>query len=466
VAVGLSTPAPLVGRLHTPSAASRTAAVIGAGWAGLAAAVGLTQAGLSVTVFEMAPVLGGRARTVVSARHRGDNGQHILIGAYRASLDLMRQVGVAPEEVLLRAPLSLQDAHGRGLRLTDGNAALAFARAVLGLRAWPLTERLALLSRCAAWAAMGFRCDPALSVERLCSGLSPALRTELLEPLCVAALNTPAHEASASVFLRVIRDALIGGPGCADLLLPRVPLGSLLPDAAAHWLESRGAQVIRRARVQALDRRDAGWAVDGRAFDTVVVACTASEAARLARPHAPDWASLADGLRHQSILTTYVQCDDARFRHHPMARLDSGPAQFAFDHGWLSGTPGMFAFVASAADSWMTNGLADAEAAVLAQAQALFRTCGAHGSPRVAHSVCERKATFACTTRLRRPPARIAHALWAAADYVAGPYPATLEGAVRNGVAAARGAAYPDADSARPSRTFAMQNRVSPSDMD
>ena len=421
-------------------APTRTAAVVGAGWAGLTAAVGLVQAGLAVTVHEMAPVLGGRARTVARAGHAGDNGQHILIGAYSSTLALMRQVGVDPSTVLLRTRLALLDADGSGLRLPPGPAALGFARAVLGLRAWPLADRLALLRRCAAWAAAGFRCDPQWTVDRLCSGLPSAPRVELLEPLCVAALNTEASEASAAVFLCVIRDALLGGRGCADLLLPRVPLGGLLPEAAARWLESHGARLQLRHRVQTLTRRAGGWAVDGQAFDVVVLACTAAEAARLARPHAPEWSELAASLRHQSILTTYVRCDGARLPHHPMARLDAGPAQFAFDHGWLSGHPGLFAFVASAADPWMEQGIEGAEAAMLRQARDFLRTCAAAGPPRLVHSVCERRATFACTAGLRRPPAAVAPGLWAAADFVAGPYPATLEGAVRSGEAAARAA--------------------------
>lgn len=445
MAVDLSPPAaaPTQGAAPGDRAARavRTAAVVGGGWAGLAAAVGLVQAGLDVTVHEMAPVAGGRARTVSRAGRDGDNGQHILIGAYRSTLALMRQVGVDPESKLLRTPLALLDADGRGLRLPPGPAALGFARAVLGLRAWPLVDRLALLGRCATWAASGFRCNPAWTVDRLCRGLPPALRAELLEPLCVAALNTEAGEASAEVFLRVIRDALLGGRGSADLLLPRMPLGALLPEAAARWLESRGARLKLRHRVQALTRHGAGWAVDGQAFDMVVLACTATEAARLARPHAPEWATLADGLRHQSILTSYVHCEGARLRRHPMARLDGGPAQFAFDHGWLSGEPGLFAFVASAADPWMAQGLEGAEEAILRQAGELFRTCAAASMPQLVHSVCERRATFACTAGLRRPPAAVAHGLWAAADYVAGPYPATLEGAVRSGTAAARAAA-------------------------
>ena len=424
----------------------RSVAVVGAGWAGLAAAVGLTQSGLSVTILEMAPVPGGRARTVGDDAAHGDNGQHIMIGAYRSTLWLLKQVGVQPDEVLLRTPLALQDTQGQGLRLREGPAAWEFTRAVLAWRQWPLAARLTLLRRCAVWAASGFRCEPALTVQELCAGLPPALSVELLEPLCVAALNTPAHEASAEVFLRVIRDALLGGRGCADLLLPRVPLGSLFPEAAQRWLESRGSRLLCRTRARSLDRHGAGWAVDGQAFDAVVLACTASEAARLAQPHVPAWATLAQGLRHQSILTSYVHCAGARFDHHPMARLDDGPAQFAFDHGWLSESPGVFAFVASAADAWMTEGLRAAESAVLTQARSLLRTCGALDSPRILRSVCERKATFACAAGLQRPPAQVAPGLWAAADYVAGPYPATLETAVRSGLAAAHAIVESDCD--------------------
>jgi hypothetical protein len=206
------------------------------------------------------------------------------------------------------------------------------------------------------------------------------------------------------------------------------------------WLVTTPAGDAYRHRVQTLTRRAGGWAVDGQAFDVVVLACTAAEAARLARPHAPEWSELAASLRHQSILTTYVRCDGARLPHHPMARLDAGPAQFAFDHGWLSGHPGLFAFVASAADPWMEQGIEGAEAAMLRQARDFLRTCAAAGPPRLVHSVCERRATFACTAGLRRPPAAVAPGLWAAADFVAGPYPATLEGAVRSGEATARAA--------------------------
>ena len=80
-------------------------AVVGAGWAGLAAAVRGTQAGYRVTLYDMAPQWGGRARGVQVDGLRLDNGQHILIGAYQRTLELMRTVGADASALLLRQPL-------------------------------------------------------------------------------------------------------------------------------------------------------------------------------------------------------------------------------------------------------------------------------------------------------------------------------------------------------------------------
>src|SRR5204863_6088360 len=91
--------------------------VVGAGWAGLAAAVEATRAGATVTLYEMAPTPGGRARDVVSHGGDLDNGQHICIGAYRETLRLLGAVGVAESAVFERLPLTLVDGEGRGLRM-------------------------------------------------------------------------------------------------------------------------------------------------------------------------------------------------------------------------------------------------------------------------------------------------------------------------------------------------------------
>lgn len=415
-------------------------AVVGGGWAGLAAAVRACEAGHRVEIFDMAGQLGGRARSLPpdEAGLRLDNGQHILIGAYRRSLALMRQLGLSPEVALLRLPLRLRYPRHEGLRLPPGAAMPAFVRGVLACKRWPWSARLGLLLAATGWLLRGFRCAPELSVAELCQDLPQPVKDELIDPLCVAALNTPAAQASASVFLRVLRDALFSGPGSSDLLLPRRPLSELLAEPAQAWLLDRGTVLRLSQRVQSLTRNaDGGWQVDDQAFDRVILACSAAEAARLTAPLMPAWSAQAAALHYQPIITVYLQHPGPAWPA-PMLALQEGPqapAQFAFDLGQLSAeAAGRSAWVISGAAPWVEQGLDATAEAVRKQAQ---QELGCTEAPTLIRVLAEKRATFACTPGLRRPPAAVAPGLWAAGDYVEGPYPATLEGAVMAGEFAA-----------------------------
>jgi len=417
-------------------------AVIGAGWAGLAAAVEATGAGAHVTLFEMAAAVGGRARDVVWDGGDLDNGQHICIGAYRETLRLLGQVGVAETAVFQRLPLTLVDAEGHGLRMGRGAPLAAFACAVAGRRGWSWRERIALLRVASRWRRSGFRAPPGATVGDLALGLPAAVRRDFIEPLCVAALNTPADEASGAVFLRVLHDALLQSPGSADLLLPRVGLGSVFPAPALGWLERKGATIRLAHRVDRIERNGAGWTIDGVGVDRIVVAASAVEAARIVAPHAAAWAAIAGALRYEPIATVYARSAGCILPE-PMLALRGGdsarPAQFVFDRGRLGGESGTLAFVISGARRWVERGIAATEAATLNQANAeLARFI--HVPLEIVGTIIEKRATFACTPGLVRPPVDVAPGLFACGDYLAGPYPATLEGAVRSGVAAARAA--------------------------
>lgn len=419
-------------------AATMRLAVVGGGWAGIAAAVRAVQSGWKVSLFDMAPQLGGRARTVTTAGESLDNGQHILIGAYTRTLDLMCTLGVDPSMSLLRVPLSLTHADGRGLALRAGAAVPALVVAVLRCQGMPVSARLGLLAAASTWAMRGFSCPSHWSVAELCRGMSPHTRALLIDPLCVAALNTPAHEASATVFLRVLRDALFSGAGSSDLLLPRRPLGELLPEPAVRWLGQHGAQVLTGRRVRQLAQGGSGWCLDGQDFDAVVLACSAQEAARLVgtgAPHHEAWALAARTMSYEPIVTVYVRAPGARLPSPMLALLDDAeaPAQFVFDHGAISHRHDLLACVVSGAARWVERGLPETASATVRQLQTQLAPWLGSGSPEVVHASAEKRATFRCVPLLKRPAAVVSPGLVAAGDYVQGPYPATLEGAVRAG---------------------------------
>ena len=419
-------------------------AVIGAGWAGCTAAVQAQKLGYNVTVFEASKTAGGRARRV-EVMHDGqplslDNGQHILIGAYSETLKLMAEVGVDIQQCLLRTPLTLQFPDGSGLKLPNLPAPLDALVGICLARGWSWADKLSLLGTAVRWQLQKFECAPQMSVADLCRKLSPRIMATLIEPLCVSALNTPPSRASGQVFLRVLKDSLFAVSGGSNLLLPRTDLSALLPDAALAWVAAHGGQVQLATRVSSISRVDKRWQLHGATdmllaqFDNVILACPPIDAARLVRTADgafENWGAMADGLHYEAIATVYADMPGARLAQ-PMLALPSNssqPAQFVFDRGQLGGPAGLLAFVVSASQ----QGSAEITRQVIDQAA---EQLGLRGLT-VLQTIVEKRATFACTPGLLRPPAQIAPGLLACGDYIDGPYPATLEGAVRSGLYAA-----------------------------
>ncbi len=399
--------------------------IVGGGWAGLSAAVHAVHRGWTVTLWEASRQLGGRARTLEHHDRRLDNGQHILIGAYTETLALMRTLGVRPDTVLQRQPLTLVRPDGSGLTLPDGPSPWNLLIGVTRARGWTWQDRWSLLRTAWQWQRQDFSCSAPVTVSQLCAPLTARVMEQLIEPLCVSALNTPSHAASGAVFLRVLRDALWSGQGGSDLLLPKADLGALIPDAAAQWLAQHGVDIRLGSR----------WQPSSVNSDDLVLACPAWEAARLTADHHPSWSALAKALQHAAITTVYVQHPDPDFigLPQPMMALPSDaqrPVQFVFDRGQLLGRSqwGLLACVVS--DS---SGTREAlEQQVVAQLQEQMRE-QLQEQLQVVQTVVEKRATFVCSPGLQRPPSAIGPGWWACGDYVAGPYPATLEGAVRSG---------------------------------
>jgi squalene-associated FAD-dependent desaturase len=406
--------------------------IVGAGWAGLAAAVAATQAGWQVQLFEAAYMAGGRARSLTQSFEGQplDNGQHVLIGAYRDTLALMRTVGLNPDALLQRIPLDLRFADGQGISLPNWPLPLNML-AGLGLaQGWTLKDKVSLIQAAWEWQRARFECDPTWTVAQLCdaSSLSPRSMTQLIEPMCLSALNTPVYDASATVFLRVLHDALLGGAGSSDLLVPRVDLGALFPEACLQWLRTHGADIHLGSRVSATEVEALQHAASPQS--AVLLACPSWEAARLTADIAPKWAFTCAELSHTAIATVYLHCKDLGFNGlaRPMVALHSdaqAPAQFVFDKGALSQQHGLLAAVVSACTAERDDVTEQVHDQVCEQLELV--------NVEVVQTVVEKRATIACTPMLDRPESFVAEGLWACGDYICGPYPSTLEGAVRSG---------------------------------
>jgi hydroxysqualene dehydroxylase len=426
--------------------------IAGAGWAGLACAIELTKAGHQVTVIEASRHLGGRARALEvqlpdSSQATLDNGQHILIGAYSETLRLMREVGVNPQEVLHRIPLTLRFPDGDALVLPDWRnppiKGLDVAWGVLNAHGWSWADKLTLLRAAALWRIKGFQCAQHESVATLCQGITAPVMQMLIEPLCVSALNTPADRASGQVFLRILKDSLFastnGDMGSSNLLLPKTDLGSLFPQAAGAWLKQRGCDVRlgeRLTRIESLSNSEHAAHISCRGeadfiqrYDVIVIATSPTEAARIARASGHTaWADTAEALQHEAIATVYAYAKDAKLPCPIMALKSSvtAPAQFVFDRGTFTGHQGILAFVVSASQ----GDAATIEQQVISQGREQLRM----PQLQALQTITDKRATFACTPGLQRPKAEIAPGIIACGDYVQGPYPSTLEGAVRSGL--------------------------------
>jgi squalene-associated FAD-dependent desaturase len=427
----------------------RKVAVIGGGWAGCAAAVELSRKGAAVTLFEASRALGGRARCVEINGKKLDNGQHILLGAYGETLRLMRTLGIAPNEVLLRLPLQMrypQDSGGMDFVAPRLPAPLHLLVALLRARGLAREDKLALarFSTAARW--MDWKLDADCSVADLLERFDQTDRLTMLmwRPLCIAALNTPPERASAQVFLNVLRDSLGARRAASDMLVPRVDLSALLPERAAAFIERHRGSIEYGANVRKIDRDSTGWRIDAGAepFDAVVVATQPAQAAALLEG-LMDVSSLRS-FDYEPITTCYLQYPPRTGLSQPFyALIDDGASgdwgQFVFDRGQLdTGHAGLLAVVVSASSEAIAPGHPALAAAVAAQLAKVFRQPQL-AAPEWTQVITEKRATFSCAPALVRPENATGLAgLAVAGDYTACDYPATLESAIRSGMRAAQ----------------------------
>jgi len=410
----------------------------------MAAAVELVERGVPVTVFEASRTLGGRARRVDANGVALDNGLHILIGAYHETLRLIAKVSGGLERGLLRQPLDLHVLGKFRLRTAPLPAPLHLIAALLRARGLGIAERLRAAQWISQLRATNFRLHPDVTVAQLLARHRQGARAlrHLWEPLCTSALNTPPERASAQVFLNVLRDSLNGRREDSDLLLPVTDLSALFPEPAARYVEQHGGQVLPGTLVSSLQldgpRLLVHTAAGSTPFSHAVCALPPYRVAEVlaAVPALAGVARVVELFTYEPIHSVYLQYQHRLRLPQPMFGLSEGIAQWVFDRGALCGQDGLVGVVISASGRHQDVAQDTLAATVHGQLRAHFPQLR---EPLWSQVIAEKRATFSCVLGVDRPSQRTpAHNVYLAGDYTASDYPATLEAAVRSGVACAR----------------------------
>ncbi len=413
-------------------------AIIGAGYAGMAAATELAARGIPATVFETSRTLGGRARRVEAHGFPLDNGQHILVGAYVELLRLMRLIGADPDTLLARKPLSLVFPGRMHLAAPRLPAPLHLAIALLTARGLSIGGRLAAIRFMRHMKQTDFRLDLDITFAELMArhGQHESVIRYLWEPLCISALNTPTQEASAQVFLNVLRDSLAAAREASDLLLPQTDLSALFPEPAERYVQSRGGEVLRGVSIRSIDWTPYGFHLDGdasaRSYTHVIAAVAPYHLGRLVAklPRLQPVLEDVERFSYEPILTVYLGYPQPVKLPGHMVGV-GGTAHFLFQH-----TDNILAAVTSASGAHLDLPLEMLVERIHAE---VVEIVGETSRPAWTQVIVEKRATFACRPGVRRPTCETPLAnFFLCGDYVASDYPATLEAAVRSGIACAK----------------------------
>jgi len=355
-------------------------------------------------------------------------------------LRLIELVGGDIEKDFLCLPLQL-DLHGQfSLKAPRLPAPLHLLVALLNAQGLTWAERMKAAGFMLKLQGMKFQLEQDKTVKELLVefGQDADLTLKLWEPLCIAALNTPIHKASAQVLLNVLRDALNRKRADSDMLLPRIDFTALFPERAAEYVERHGGKVHLSCGVEAIasktDCIELMTAEGKQTFSHVICAAPPSVVTKLLRtiPEMFQTVSQIEALEQQPIYTVYLQYPAHVRLPHPMIGLHQRFSQWLFDKGEIAAQHGLLAAVISAEGIHQDLSQDALAEKVIVELREEF---GIVAQPDWFKVIAEKRATFCCSPDLDRPTQRTAIPnLLMAGDYTDGDYPATLEGAVLSGL--------------------------------
>ena len=433
--------------------APRKVVVLGAGYAGLAAANELILRGHDVTLIEGRALLGGRAHSFVDAKSGLvlDNGQHILMGCYHETLTLLRQLGVMDR---LYSPPRLEvpfvSEKGRSLMAATAPDPLHLLSALLGFGELSTSDKIAAIAL-ALRLRFGQKPHAHETVETWMRRWkqTPNVIRALWEPLCIAALNEPVATGSAHLFATVIRRSFLAGAADSTILLSRVGLSELFAPEVRRLLEMCRGTLRLQTPVTGL--HFAGTKLqeiklgDGSVLQPeAVVSALPWHVLRGLLPEESKLARACGQIQDAPIVSLHLWLDRPILREPFVGLLDS-PVHWVFSRDHIHGAnPAgqeghiVTAVVSGARDLVDKTGPELEELTLRELARLLPEAQGVKVLHRMVYKA--RSATFAATpeTEPLRPEATTEWSnFWLAGDWTDTGLPATIEGAIVSGTRAA-----------------------------
>jgi squalene synthase HpnD len=450
---------PLRAKLREKKAPARPPApkkvvVLGAGYAGLAAANELVLRGHDVTLIEGRALLGGRAHSFVDTKSGLvlDNGQHILMGCYHATLALLRQLGVMDR---LYSPPRLEvpfmSEKGRSLMAATAPDPLHLLSALLNYGELSFADKMSAI-RLAIRLRLGREPHAHETVGAWMRrwGQTSNIIRALWEPLCIAALNEPVATASAHLFATVIRRSFLAGAADSKILLSRVGLSELFAPEVRRLLEMCRGTLKVQAPVTGLTfsgtmLKEIKFGDGSVLQPEAVISALPWHVLRGLLPPESKLARACGQIHDAPIVSLHLWLDRPILREPFVGLLDS-PVHWVFSRDHIHGAnpPGqdghIITAVVSGARDWVDKTGPELEELTL---QELARLIPGAAGARVLHRMVykARSATFAATpeTEPLRPEATTGWSnFWLAGDWTNTGLPATIEGAILSGSRAAR----------------------------
>lgn len=427
--------------------------IIGAGWAGLSAAVTLIDSGQKVHVIEAAKAPGGRARCVSYRDYNVDNGTHIMVGAYTQTLALMKKVQGNEKwkesRLLERQSLNLnyKQPNGNNINLPAVHLPAPFNVIFSFLFASGLgfTNKLRILyfGIKIKLNIISLKSDVQLGSFLKQQKQTPDIIRTIWEPLCIAIMNTPIEEASTEVFLRVLKDSFFKNRKASNLLFFKTNLSDAFPIAALNFIKSHGSSssIHFNRRALSIEKNNNHYIVHTKnaTFKTkhLIVATAPRATINILSDLNYDIQhnTLINNLttfNYQPIYTVYLQYPDAVSIGCTMQGFIGTTTQWLFDKSSKE-QPNLISVIISSQGphlEWDNALLISNVTSELAEFYPEWP------QPTDAFVIREKCATFTASVninRIRPPNKTDIRNVWLAGDYTNTGYPATLEGAVRSG---------------------------------